>query len=294
MRSGNARIGVRRLTADDVGAIDTLLRAAYGVDRPYRERIELYLRQRGAQPLVAEYDGRVAGVVCGNDYGTSAYVSLMGVDPALQRRGIGSALMTALIAWCDERGFRDVRLDATDAGAPLYERFGFVDFGATIVFERGDTTERERSAERLRAEEPPPRARIAAATERDVAAIARIDAVAFGADRSPMLEPLLAAHGALLASNERGYVVVQRSLPYARIGPWIAADAGIARELLEAALAKLKGRRLGLSVPATNEAAVDLVAAAGIAPTGRLRHMIRGAGKLPSRMVFGRVNLGQG
>ena len=204
MQANGAHLRVRRLTAQDIDAIDPVLRAAYGIERSYRERIEAYLRQRGALPLIAEYDGRVAGTVCGNDYGTSAYVSLMGVDPALHRRGIGDALMTALLAWCDERGFRDVRLDATDAGAPLYERFGFSDFGATIGFER------EGGAEGERAVQPPPGARIAAARGADIAAIARIDEAAFGADRSPMLEPLLAAHGAFVAADERGYVVAQR------------------------------------------------------------------------------------
>src|SRR6202011_8286 len=133
---GRARVYVRRMRADDVAGIEPVLRAAYAMPRSYRERIEAHLRQRNVLPLIAECGGRPAGAVFGNDYATSAYVSLMGVDPALHGRGIGTALMTGLMAWCDERGFRDVRLDATPLGAPLYERFGFRDFGETIVYAR--------------------------------------------------------------------------------------------------------------------------------------------------------------
>ncbi len=271
------------MTADDVSDIDPVLRAAYGMQGTYRERIEAHLRQRGVFPLIAEYDGRAAGAVFGNDYGTSAYVSLMGVDPALHGRGIGFAMMTALIAWCDERGFRDVRLDATPAGAPLYERFGFADFGETVVFARE------------RVVQQPPGERVAAARSDDAATIFRIDAAAFGADRSPMLDPLLVEHEALLAADGRGYVIVQHT-PWRTIvpGPWVAEDAGVARELLRAALAGLGDRKPVLYVPANNEAAVELAVAAGFAPSRRLRHMIRGAGELPRRAVFGRANLGQG
>jgi predicted N-acetyltransferase YhbS len=159
MLGGGVR--VRRLRADDIPAVDPIMRAAYGVERPYAERIAAYLRQRGTLPLVAEHDSRVAGAVFGLDYTTSAYVALMGVAPALHRRGIGNALMTALMAWSDERGFRDVRLDATPAGAPLYERFGFADFGersssraiASCNANRQRASYRQRQAMRRRSRE---------------------------------------------------------------------------------------------------------------------------------------------
>ena len=275
-------VRVRRLRADDIAAVDTIMRAAYGVDRPYAERIAAYLRQRGMFPLVAEHDSRVAGAVFGHDYTTSAYVALMGVDPALHGRGIGYALMTALMAWCDERGFRDVRLDATPAGARLYERFGFTDFGETIVFARDRVVENA------------PSARVVPVQASDAATIARVDADAFGADRSPLLEQLLAEHDALVATDARGYVVMQRSSPSTLIGPWIARDARVARDLLDTALARAGDQPPALFVPSVNEAAVDLAAAAGFVPRRTLRHMIRGTGTMPSPAVFGRASLGHG
>ncbi len=272
---------MRRLREDDITAVETIMRAAYGIDRPYAARIRSYLHRRGTLPLVAEHDARVAGAVFGHGYTTSAYVALMGVDPALHRRGTAHALMTALIAWCDERGFRDVRLDATPAGAPLYERFGFTDFGTTIVFSRD------------RVVESTPSARVVPAQASDAATIVRIDTDAFGADRSPLLEQLLAEHDALVATNGRGYIVMQWSNPSRLIGPWIAQDPNAARDLLHTALGRA-GDQPALYVPSVNQAAVDLATAAGFVPRRRLRHMIRGAGTMPSPAVFGRASLGDG
>ncbi|MDP9023897.1 MAG: GNAT family N-acetyltransferase, partial [Candidatus Eremiobacteraeota bacterium] len=235
--------------------------------------------------LVAEVDGRIAGAVFGNDFATSAYVSLMGVDPALHRRGVGTALMAELMAWCDERGFADVRLDATPAGAPLYERFGFVDAGETVVLER------ERFGAwsgNLGA------ALVRAARDGDLAAILALDRRVFGADRSAMLEPLLAQYPALIATDQRGYVVMQRSDVRAMVGPWVAPDAGTARALLAAALDGLGRVPTKLFVPGGNAYALALAAKAGFVAQRALRHMIRGACSLPSAALFGRANLGQG
>jgi GNAT superfamily N-acetyltransferase len=274
------------MRADDVAGIEPVLRAAYAMPRSYRERIEAHLRQRAVLPLVAEYDGRLAGAVFGNDYATSAYVSLMGVDPAFHGLGIGTALMAELMAWCDRRGFRDVRLDATPAGAPLYERFGFADFGETVVYTREGVVAAAPSAAAA--------AHGTVARSEDAATIARLDAAAFGADRTPVLEPLLAAHGALVDADGRGYAVVQRIAAGTVVGPWVALDTVAARDLLDAALAAAGDGPATLFVPSPNAAAVSLATGAGFAVRRTLRHMIRGVGAMPSPAVFGRANLGQG
>jgi hypothetical protein len=49
-----------------------------------------------------------------------------------------------------------------------------------------------------------------------------------------------------------------------------------------------------LFVPSANAAAVSLATGAGFVVRRTLRHMIRGAGAMPSPAVFGRANLGQG
>ncbi len=59
----------------------------------------------------------------------------MWVDPNARGRGVGRALLEAVIAWAKERdASRAVRLSVTDGNDDarrLYERYGFVDTGVT-------------------------------------------------------------------------------------------------------------------------------------------------------------------
>ena len=89
---------------------------------------------RGYPYLVAVVDGQLAGYAYANSYRTriayqwtvenSVYVSA-----AHQGRGVGSALMQALIDACTERGYRQmvavIGEPSNTASIRLHERFGF-------------------------------------------------------------------------------------------------------------------------------------------------------------------------
>jgi ribosomal protein S18 acetylase RimI-like enzyme len=125
---------IRALAAADVKPLARVLARAYESPHNFELPLEGYLRRRAAATFVADAEGRPAGLVIGNDYGSTAYVSMMGVDPALQRRGIGSSLMNGLLAWARERGFAAIELDATPSGRELYAAFGFAQAGRTLVY----------------------------------------------------------------------------------------------------------------------------------------------------------------
>jgi GNAT superfamily N-acetyltransferase len=249
----------------------------------FRTRLETYLTMPGVQTFVAEHDGRPAGMVVGNDYGNTAYVALMGVDPEFHRRGIGSALMDALIAWLDERGFACAELDATPMGAPLYEQHDFRDYGETHVYANDDRGDGE------------PVSRICFASDR--ASLFVCDREAFGADRSAVLGRLLddAANTAFVEGpmgDVRGFAVAQ---PRAElIGPVIAADVEMAARLIGSAHAALRGpSRVG--VPSENTQTAQILVQHGFALTRSLRHMIRGVPPVAAReRIYARTNLGQG
>ncbi len=270
---------VRAMREADVAAVDAVMRAAYG--RPYdmTERLRASLRQRNGRSWVAELDGAIAGAVFGNDYGCSAYVALMGVDPRFQGRGIATRLMGELLAWADGRTFRDVRLDASPAGAPLYARLGFADVCETVVLTAADV----RPAEGAGVEVVPA----------DLAAVAALDRAAFGADRTPVLEQLLDAAACAAVVPGRGYVLVRDEPSGTIVGPWVAADEATARGLLARGLRGRAGP-VRLFVPSVNPAALTIAAEAGFVRGDALRHMIRGVPAVPSPQLYGRVNLGQG
>ena len=61
-----------------------------------------------------------------NPSGEKAYVMNMYVRPAYRRRGIAAHMLALLTAHARRRGICQISLEATEAGRPLYERFGFV------------------------------------------------------------------------------------------------------------------------------------------------------------------------
>src|ERR671922_2425783 len=97
-------IAIRNLTEDDLDLAAIILEAAYGTPGDWRNRLHRYM---GLQPdgwLLASLGGAPAGMVGAVDYGPFAYIGLMGVQPQMQRRGVGLALMERLLAWLDARG----------------------------------------------------------------------------------------------------------------------------------------------------------------------------------------------
>jgi ribosomal protein S18 acetylase RimI-like enzyme len=53
------------------------------------------------------------------------YLPMIGVDPARQGQGMGSALLRHALAKCDEAGFPAYLESSSPANVPLYERHGF-------------------------------------------------------------------------------------------------------------------------------------------------------------------------
>lgn len=88
--------------------------------------------------LVAEVDGRVAGYAYASSYRSRAgyrfvVENSVYVDPAAQGRGVGRALLNALIAACAERGFKRMIAVIGDsdnkASIRLHAACGFVHIG---------------------------------------------------------------------------------------------------------------------------------------------------------------------
>jgi GNAT superfamily N-acetyltransferase len=85
--------------------------------------------------LVAEVDGKVIGTAGGiaADDGNAALIS-MWVAPGSRFRGVGEALVRAVLEWARDGAYHAVRLwvaDGNGAAERLYRRCGFVPTGAT-------------------------------------------------------------------------------------------------------------------------------------------------------------------
>lgn len=128
-------IDIRSECPEDAKAIAEVLRAAFGGDDEAALVDRLRTGGELAVSLVAARDGRIVGhvgfgpaaVATGDISVAVAWLAPLGVLPALQRQGIGSALVRAGLTRARAHGFSH----AVVLGDPdYYGRFGFSVFAA--------------------------------------------------------------------------------------------------------------------------------------------------------------------
>ncbi|ARQ14080.1 GCN5-related N-acetyltransferase protein (plasmid) [Rhizobium etli] len=197
-----------------------------------------------SEGMVAIENDRVVGTVLVTRYKEEcATINMVIVDETMRGRGLGRRLMDAALQIA---GDRPLRLVATTAGLPLYQKLGFHETG-TVLQHQG-----------LAGDIPAP-AGTEAATADDLPAIMALDRLAFGADREGLLSYLTKA-GEFAVIRRRGGVSGFACLrPFGRgevIGPVVAADIEEARKLIEHHIARRPARFLR----------VDTTAAAGLSP----------------------------
>lgn len=183
---------------------------------------------------LAVQDGAVTGSVAWLPFGGDfAWLSMMLVDPAARRGGIGSRLMEAAL---EALKGAHVRLDATPAGEPMYRKFGFLDeyrLARTKVAGGGG---------RVLPDVRPIMAY-------DLPEVCARDREVFGADRAALLADLL-QRGPDLAWIGRGaYCFGRPGYLFPQIGPVVAEDAAGARDLVQHVLALHPGWEFVLDVP---------------------------------------------
>src|SRR5438552_9305720 len=197
---------------------------------------------------------------------------MMLVHEAHQRRGIGTRLMRQALEYLQGRGVECVKLDATPAGRPLYEKLGFVSQWTLTRCRRlaADNTQYPESA---------------ASKARDLAdadwdAVDEIDAAAFGAPRDRLLRSLAQDSRAALVWPAQGPVVGWGMLrPGANddyLGPLACSSAEGSLLLVAALLGKAGRHGVIWDVPDQNESAKTTAQRFGFVPLRPLTRMCLG------------------
>ena len=65
-----------------------------------------------------------------------AYIQWMSTETSARRRGLGTAVLRGLVAWCEEQGLDNVELHASPDGAPLYRAAGFWEGSTGVAMRR--------------------------------------------------------------------------------------------------------------------------------------------------------------
>ncbi len=244
-----------------------------------------YLEFEPAGCFVAEVRGEPAGTATTIRYGDRVgWIGMVLVHPEQRRLGIGSLLLRQAIQYLEACGVRCIKLDATPLGRKVYVPLGFVD--------EYELSRYEVAAPALGGGRPAQRAPSAAV---DAAAVAALDAAAFGVPRPQVLAALGARDPELcFASRDaegrlRGYLIARQGARAVQVGPWSAREADAAEQLLLACLGNVTGRTVFVDVPATNAAGVELVKKYGFRVQRTLTRMFLGENTSPGdpRLVYG-------
>lgn len=273
-----------------IAALDGVAQVAYG----QASFAAQYRWAAAAQPdglVMAVEDGDVIGAGCAVAYPEAGFgwIGLIATLPAHQRRGVGEAVTERCVELLGRYGCAPV-LDASAAGAPLYERMGFSDHGITTIVQYAGPSE----PATLGSADPDRCVR--AMRPDDLSAVVELDRMAFGAPRAALLGAMSGDAGARSVVLERvgepvGFAIGQESAIGPIVGPDSAGIAALVRGML--ALGWQVPPRV--MVPPGAEAAGELDAL-GFQPVRQLRHMRRGIEKLPidAQRYAGRATLGLG
>jgi GNAT superfamily N-acetyltransferase len=108
-------------------------------DRAYGWVEGTWLRGMGAGDVgrvyVARIDGRPASTATAVDVGDDCVITCVATIEEARGRGLASNLILQALADARERGRATTTLQASRAGAPVYERLGYRDFGSLQMWE---------------------------------------------------------------------------------------------------------------------------------------------------------------
>lgn len=236
---------------------------------PYRQQDWRVAFDLGAG-FAVEVDERLVATAMWWSYGQShASVGMIIVDPAMQGRGLGRALMEALL---QATSGRTVILNATLEGLPLYAKLGFVSRGQVFQHQAVLKTVPEFADGR---------ADIRVMQASDEKQVRQLDLAASGMDRTALLTTLFNTGTVMVLDQGDGasaYACVREFGHGVVIGPVVAggASADVAAKRLIVALAgRHQGRFVRLDV--TEESGLSpWLADLGLPCVGQAQPMVLG------------------
>jgi ribosomal protein S18 acetylase RimI-like enzyme len=265
-------ISIRPLTLADLKVASDISRDARQTSLDYQAKIRHYLQLQPDGWFLALLDEKPVGMVGATDYGSFAYIGLLGVHPTAQRRGIATALMDHVLAWLEQRGCPTILLDATEEGTPLYLRYSFVEEDQVTHWVREQKLLPASPYSSLQVQ-------LAPLQLADVTEVTAFDAPYFGAGRAAVFTSSLLDYPArsFVARDSTGEVCGYLFARDTTLGPWIARDQQVADALLrQALLLPFPEQREQTYTPTANEEAAHLLEQYGFRKLRTLHHMRRG------------------
>ena len=228
---------------------------------------------------VAVEEGRIVASGGAVRYGDAlAWICMILVDPARRGHGIGTRIFDDVLVRTGDAvrggGLRVVGLDATPAGRGIYFQRGFAD-GPGLVRMRAET-----------AEQIPGPGSVRSLTAEDLAAVLALDRAVFGADRGAVLRWAFAAAPDLAwvgrMARTTAYCFGRHGDHSDQVGPVVAEDPALARDLVSACLSRPRSRPLIVDAR-TDRAWLTVLADLGFREQRHFTRMYLGDTRPPAR-----------
>ncbi len=265
-------MNLRTMTSADIPAGMRLKDLAGWNQTPADWRCFLESSPRGC--FAAEVEGKVVGTAATIVYEQRfAWIGMVLVDTEFRGRGIGTRLLEKTIEHLDSIGIGTMKLDATPAGRPIYQKLGFHD---------------EYEIERWLLKRTVPQAADAPAPHPVSDAVLQLDHEIFGADRGHLLRSLAAENPDFTLVTQRkgeiaGYAFGHRGSLADHLGPWMARDEENATELLGEFLRRSRREKIFVDALKDRRFVSELLAARGFSVSRPLTRMVRGPNLYPGR-----------
>jgi len=197
--------------------------------------------------LLAETGHKIIGTATAMNYsGEVVWIGMVLVEKSYRGRGIGKMLLSNLLNQL--KSFKSVKLDATPAGQPLYEKLGFK---SEYLIHRLTTPSMDNAQPFLSGITPE------LVLISDIPEITALDASVFGAERTSLMKSLInenSENSWCIKRNGRitAFALGRNGRKYHQIGPVFASSLIETIILISQTLLRLAGKPLVVDVPAQN------------------------------------------
>ena len=252
---------IRLMTENDLA--DAFELSALAGWNQTREDWRMLLELAPAGCFAIEVDRLVAATTTLLCHGARlAWIGMVLTKPQYRHRGLARRLLAHALDQADALGIETVKLDATEQGQPLYEKFGF---GAEQPVERWF---RPGTSDSVNA------GPFSQSLETSLDTWRALDMEAFGADRLSMLRKLGAR--STCRSVSKSYLLTRPGRQSEYLGPCVCDDPATARALIAERIRTGASAGWSWDLLPENRDAVAIATEWGFTEQRRLLRMVRG------------------
>lgn len=260
-------ITYRDMHITDIDAGLSLCRAANWNQLAREWQLFLQLSPKGCR--VAVTDNKVVGTVTTIRYQKSfSWIGMVLVDPEHRKKGIGLKLLHEALQVLQHE--ETVRLDATADGRKVYLKLNFVD--EYPLSRMNGVIAKEKLSD----------VNVESIAKKDIAKIAEFDSGIFGANRKVLLRWLhdgAPQYSFIVKDNDKtqGYCLGRNGFNHVHIGPVVANNMHVAKDLVTAALQNCIGQSVVIDILHFNKNWIAWLAELGFTTQRTFTRMHRGS-----------------